>query len=150
MLWLATPTTDVAHHVSVSYPCRLNRCSCGSQCLFTSEEDAIDIRDGRVEPSESPKGTCRYIFDADFLLTHTSCGKRLDRYRSRRCRHSLGRRNGIRRCIRPSQSHSWCHLHHLRELRSMSTILCSKCSPEESMYRKQSPSGKKFSVSTHA
>ena len=79
VLWTSvTPTTDTAHQVSVSDPCYLDWCSCGSQCLSVPEEGTPDTGDGEVESSGPSSCTCRYRFRVGFLLTHTSCEKRLD------------------------------------------------------------------------
>ena len=151
VLWTSvTPTTDTAHQVSFSDPCYLDWCSCESQCLSVPEEGTPDTGDEEVEPSEPSSRTCQYRFRVSFLLTHTSCEKRPDSYRSRSWWHFVGHSGGGFRCIRSSQSHPGCHLRHLRELRSMSTVLHVKCTPDGPVYRGQSPSGEKYKASAHA
>ena len=151
VLWTSvTPTTDTVHQVSVSDPCYLDWCSCGSQCLSAPEEDTADTGDGEAGPSEPSTCTCRYRFRAGFLLTHTSCEKRLDRYRSRSWWHFVGCSDRGFRCIRSSQSHPGRHLCHLREIRSTSTTFHSKQTLDGPVYRKQPLSGKKSKASTHA
>ena len=149
-LWTSvTPTTSTAHRVSVSNPCYLDWRSRESQCLSASEEETPDTGDGEVEPSGPSSRTCPYRFRVGFLLTHTSCEKRLGEYRSRSWWHFGRCSDGGFGCIRSSQSHTGRHLRHLRELRSTSTVLHVEYTPDGPMYRRQWPSEKKSKTSTH-
>jgi len=121
-----------------------------SRCACTSEEDAGDTGEGGGELAEASKGTCRYRCGNRFLLTSTRCKGRLDQNSTWGGRHSSRRRTGGRRGIRSPQSRPWCHLYHLREIRSSFTTVRSKYLPDEPVCRKQLPSGKRFKTSAHA
>ena len=152
VLWMSvTPTTDMpANQVSVLDPCYFDWRSRGSQCLSAPEGDTADTGDGEVEPSEPSRRTCRYRFRVGFLLTHTSCEKELDEYRSRSWWHFVRCSNGGFRCIRSSQSSPGRYLCHLRKIRSTSISFRLEQTPDGLACRKQSPSGKKFKASVRA
>jgi len=130
-----TPTTDMAHQVSVSILAisidvhvDLNAFPHQRRRLLTLEMEKLSRQSRRAVRVD-------IVFVLAFLLTHTSCEKRHDRYRPRIWWNFFRCSNGGFGCIRSSQSHPGRHLCHLCEIRSTSMSFHSKQTLDGPMYR---------------